>query len=99
MAGAAALGFSLPAGADTTCYTGCTPTPPGIVELGPATTPGVPNSHAATPLPTPTESVPGSGGLPLTGADIEQSVAVAGVLLVAGAVMVRTKRRRPRTTR
>ncbi len=95
MAGSVTLGLSLPAGADPTCYTGCTPTPPGVLGAGPATTPGVPASQATpAPLPEPAASVPTSGGLPVTGTDVEQSLVLASVLVVAGGVIVRRSRRR-----
>jgi hypothetical protein len=86
---AVTLGVTLPAFADSTCYTGCTNAPPG--QLGPA--PGT--APSGPPVLEPT-SVP--GGLPLTGADIEESVAVASVLLVAGVVLVRINRRRAQAT-
>lgn len=89
MAGAVTLGLSLPAGADPTCYTGCGPGPETVLGTGPATSPGV----SPEPLPSPKQSVP-SPGLPLTGADIEQSAGIATVLLVAGAALVRVNRRR-----
>jgi hypothetical protein len=47
------------------------------------------------PVPVQTQSTP-APGLPFTGADIEQSVAVASVLVVAGGVLVRRQRRRAR---
>jgi hypothetical protein len=47
-------------------------------------------------LSPPTESVPTPGGLPITGADVEQSVGFAAVLLVGGVAMVRLGRRRAR---
>jgi len=100
LGGAVALGFSFPAFADPTCYTACTPLPVGSVGqgpvgLGPATTPGVAASQSPS-APVPTRSVESSGGLPFTGADIEQSAGAAAVLLVAGAAMVRFGRRRAR---
>ncbi len=100
LAGAVTLGFSLPAFADHTCYTACTPLPVGSVGQGPvghgpATTPGVAASQSPS-APVPTRSVVSSGGLPFTGADIEQSAGAAAVLLAAGAAMVRVSRRRAR---
>jgi hypothetical protein len=49
-------------------------------------------------VPIAKESVPSSGGLPLTGADIEESAGIAAVLLVAGVAMVRVGRRRATPT-
>jgi len=108
LAGAVTLGFTLPAFADQTCYTACTPLPVGSVGQGPvgsvgqgpvghgpATTPGVAASQSPS-APAPTRSVVSSGGLPFTGTDIEQSAGAAAVLLVAGAAMVRFSRRRAR---
>jgi hypothetical protein len=95
MAGAVTLGLALPAGADPTCYTGCGPGPETVVGSGPETSPGVPVSQTSPePVPAPKQSVPSSGGLPLTGGDIEQSAGIATVLLVAGATLVRVHRRR-----
>jgi LPXTG-motif cell wall-anchored protein len=95
MAGAVTLGLSLPAGADPTCYTGCGPGPQTVVGSGPSTSPGLPGPQTSPePVPAPKQSVPSSGGLPLTGGDIEQSAGIAAVLLVAGAAMVRVNRRR-----
>jgi hypothetical protein len=92
---------SLPAVADPTCYTGCSPIPGGpgpggFVGPGPTPTPGV-HTSPSTPAPVPLagQSVP-SGGLPLTGADIEQGAAIAVVLLGAGIALVRVSRRRGR---
>ena len=86
------IGFSVPALADPTCYTGCGPAPISIVGGGPSISPGGPKS----PLPPPTESVPNPGGLPFTGGDVEQIAGLAAVLLVGGAAMVRISRRRTR---
>jgi hypothetical protein len=95
MAGAVTLGISHPAVADPTCYTECGPGPQTVVGSGPATAPGGPTSQPSpAPVPSPKQSVPFSGGLPLTGADIEQSAAIATVALVAGVAMVRVSRRR-----
>ena len=83
------IGFSVPALADPSCYTGCGPAPISIVGRGPSISPGGPT----TPLPPPTESVPTPGGLPFTGEDVEQIAGVAALLLVGGAAMVRISRR------
>jgi hypothetical protein len=108
LASALTLGFSLPALADPTCYTGCGPSPSTILGGGPSTSPGGPATIlgggpstppiAVAPAPVPHESAPPPGGLPFTGTDIEQSVAVASVLLVAGVALVRINRRKARTT-
>ena len=93
MVGGVTFGLSFPAFA-AGCYTGCvpsTPSPPGLLGGGPSVSPSV-----SVPLPAPSESVP--GGLPFTGADIEQSVGIAVVLLVAGTVLVRMNRRKARAT-
>ncbi len=107
-AGVLTVGLSLPAFADGRCYTGCsptpvpTPTPVGSVGGGPAgqgvvTVPGVAVSQSPpAAAPVATQSVPSSGGLPLTGADIEELVGLAVVLLVAGAAVARVSRRRAR---
>jgi hypothetical protein len=103
MTGAVILGFSLPAAADGTCYTNCSPAPIGAVGQGSVVqgqvTPGVAASQApAVTVPVATQSVPSSGGLPFTGADVEQGLGAAAVLLVAGAAMIRVSRRRARLT-
>jgi hypothetical protein len=100
------VAVTLPAVADPTCYTGCSPIPgvpvPGIpvpggfVGSGPTPTPGAQTSPSTpAPVPLASQSVP-SGGLPFTGADVEQSAAIAVVALGAGFVLVRVGRRRRR---
>ncbi len=61
--------------------------------------PSRPSQFAVTPhAPAGSDqSVPASPGLPFTGADIEQIIGIASVLLVGGVVLVRTNRRRART--
>jgi hypothetical protein len=104
MAGVVVLGFSLPASADGTCYTTCSPTPIGAVGQGSVVqgsviAPGVAASQSpSATVPVATQSVSSSGGLPFTGADIEQSLGAAALLLVAGAAFVRVSRRRARLT-
>jgi LPXTG-motif cell wall-anchored protein len=93
MAGAVTLGMTLPAAADPTCYTACGPGPATILGAAPAVAPSGPTG------PIPTQSVPTPGGLPVTGADIEQTAGIAIVLLVAGAGMVRVNRRRAASAR
>ncbi len=93
VAGGVTIGLSLPAFA-TPCYVGCTPGPVEIVGSGPSVPPGFLSSQSPhVPVPAQTQAAP-APGLPFTGADIEQSVAVASVLLVAGGVLVRRQRRR-----
>ena len=96
MAGAVTLGMTLPAAADPTCYTECGPGPATILGAAPAVAPSGPNP---SPSPIPKQSVPTPGGLPVTGADIEQTAGIAIVLLVAGAGMVRVNRRRNASAR
>ncbi len=99
MAVAVTLGISHPAVADPTCYTACGPGPQTVVGSGPSTSPGGPTPQLSPePVPIAKESVPSSGGLPLTGADIEESAGIAAVLLVAGVAMVRVGRRRATPT-
>ena len=95
MAAAVSLGVSHPAVADPACYTDCGPGPQTIVGSGPSTSPGGPTPQfSPAPAPIPKQSVVSSGGLPLTGADVEESAGIALVLLVAGVAMVRVGRRR-----
>ncbi len=102
---------ALPAVADPTCYTGCAPGtggpspggpspggpgPGGIIGGVPTPTPGAATSPSTpAPVPLASQSVP-SGGLPFTGGDVEQSLAIAVVLVGAGFGMVRISRRRGR---
>jgi hypothetical protein len=97
MAGVLIVGVSFPAMADTTCYTGCSPPPGGITGTVPSPTPGVrvTQSPPAT-VPFTSQAVP-SGGLPFTGADIEQSLVIAVVLVGGGFALVRIGRRRSRS--
>jgi hypothetical protein len=78
------------ASADSTCYTGCS-TPGGATTI-PLTTP-------TTPPVVPVQEPLSSGGLALTGADIEEMAAVgAGALLVGGVLVRRSRRQRQATT-
>ena len=72
------------ASADSTCYTGCS-TPSG------STVPTVPVTQATTPATEPVTV--SSGGLALTGADIEEMAAVGAGALVLGGVLVRRSRK------
>ena len=86
--------FAVPAvaGADTTCYTGCTPpavspatvTPATVTPPAPTGTNGV-NSTAVT--------TNGSSSLPFTGADIGELAAVGLGAVVIGGVLTRRRRR------
>lgn len=69
-----------------TCYTGCTT---------PATGTSTPVTPAPLPLSTPIAPVqePAAGGLPFTGADIEEMAAVGAGALMLGGFMVRRSRR------
>ncbi len=99
MASVLMVGFSLPAFADPSCYTGCFPGPVSIVGKGPSVAPSGPGVLSTpAPLPRAGSSVPSSGGLPFTGADVEQSIGLAAVLVVAGVAVLRVGRRRARPT-
>jgi hypothetical protein len=78
------------AGADTTCYTGCT-TPTIGITTTPAATPSDGGGPATTAkvVSTPTSS----GGLAFTGADIEEMAVIGVVAIGVGAVLVRGRRR------
>ena len=73
------------AGADTTCYTGCTTPTTGIT-----TTPSDGGSPATTAKVV---STPTSSGLAFTGADIEEMAVIGVVAIGVGAVLVRGRRR------
>ncbi len=77
--------FAVPAvaGADTTCYTGCTP--PAV------------NNNAVVPPPSTqpvrtAASVDGSSSLPFTGADIGELAVVGAGAVVLGGVLARRRR-------
>jgi len=76
------------AGADATCYTGCSTTTPGITTTPAATDGGSPATTAST-----TVSAPTSSGLAFTGADIEEMAVIGVVAIGVGAVLVRSRRR------
>jgi LPXTG-motif cell wall-anchored protein len=81
--------FAVPtvAGADTTCYIGCTPSavsPAAVTPPAPTGSEGV-NSTAAT--------TNGSSSLPFTGADIGELAAVGLGAVVIGGVLTRRRRR------
>jgi hypothetical protein len=77
------------AGADTTCYTGCT-TPTTGINTTPAATPSDGGSPATTAKVV---STPTSSGLAFTGADIEEMAVIGVVAIGVGAVLVRGRRR------
>ncbi len=77
------------AGADTTCYTGCTTSNTGITTTPAATdTASSPATTAST-----TVSASTSSGLAFTGADIEEMAVIGVVAIGVGAVLVRGRRR------
>ena len=78
------------AGADTTCYTGCT-----TVTTGITTTPAATPSDGGSPPTTTAKlvSAPVSSGLAFTGADIEEMAVIGVVAIGVGAVLVRGRRR------
>ncbi len=76
--------------AATTCYTGCTTTSAGNPTV--PTTAVIP--HVTTPPAT--KATSSSGGLALTGADIEAMAVVGAGALVLGGLMVRRSRSRSR---
>jgi len=75
--------FAVPAvaGADPTCYTGCTPS----VVANNSTVP--PRTDPAT-----TASVSSSSSLPFTGADVGELAAVGAGAIVVGGLLVRRRR-------
>ena len=77
------------AGADTTCYTGCTPS---TVENNTAVPPSTATATSHTdPIHT-TGTVNGSSSLPFTGADIGELAAVGAGAIVLGGVLARRRR-------
>jgi hypothetical protein len=75
------------AGADTTCYVGCSSPSTGL----PTTSDG----GSSAPITTPASAASStSGGLAFTGADISELVAISVGALGAGTVLVRFSRRR-----
>ncbi|HLM96079.1 MAG TPA: hypothetical protein VK283_07170 [Acidimicrobiales bacterium] len=75
--------------ATSTCYTGCTTT------TGSSTPPATAVPPHVT-IPPVTKAASSSGGLALTGADIEGMVVVGAGAVVLGGIMVRRSRRRHR---
>jgi len=85
--------FAVPtvAGADATCYTGCTPStvsPVSVPPPGPTSTSPTSNNGVQT-----TVIVNGSSSLPFTGADIGELAAVGVGAVVIGGVLTRRRRR------
>ena len=79
------------AGADSTCYTGCTTPSTGITNtpaVAPADGPSTPTAAATTSTAASTSS-----GLAFTGADIEEMAIIGVVAIGVGAVLVRGRRR------
>jgi hypothetical protein len=79
------------AGADSTCYTGCTTPNTGVTNT-PAIAPddGPSTSTAAA---TTSAAASTSSGLAFTGADIEEMAIIGVVAIGVGAVLVRGRRR------
>jgi hypothetical protein len=75
------------AGADSTCYTGCT-TPTSGITTAPASAPA--DGPSTTPSTTTAST---SSGLAFTGADIEEMAIIGVVAIGVGAVLVRGRRR------
>lgn len=87
--GAALAWAPTAATADTTCYTGCSPTTPPVT---PNTGGGGGSDGSSVPAPATTAA----SGLAFTGADIaEMSALGAGAIAVGGVLVVRSRRRRP----
>jgi hypothetical protein len=78
------------AGADTTCYTGCTTPTTGIVSTPAVSTPADGAATTSSVSTTPTTS---SGGLAFTGADIEEMAVIGVVAIGVGSVLIRGRRR------
>lgn len=77
------------AGADGTCYTGCTTPTTGITTTPAATPSDGASTTASQVVSTPTSS----SGLAFTGADIEEMAVIGVVAIGVGAVLVRGRRR------
>jgi hypothetical protein len=80
------------AGADTTCYTGCTTPTTGITSTPVVTPPSDGGSPATTASTTSTAPV-SSSGLAFTGADIEEMAIIGVIAIGVGTVLVRGRRR------
>jgi hypothetical protein len=76
------------AGADTTCYSGCTTPTTGIVTTPADGSAATTSSVSASATPTTS-----SGGLAFTGADIEEMAVIGVVAIGVGSVLVRSRRR------
>jgi hypothetical protein len=72
--------FAGSAGADQTCYTGCTSGAPVTISAGSASAPDGPKTSP--------------GGIAFTGADIEEMAVIGLVATGVGVVLVRSSRRR-----
>ena len=77
------------AGADSTCYTGCTTATTGITSGSSS----APADGAATTSSVSTTPTTTSGGLAFTGADIEEMAVIGVVAIGVGVVLVRGRRR------
>jgi LPXTG-motif cell wall-anchored protein len=85
---ASMVAFPAVAGADTTCYTGCTPP-----TVSPASVPPPSPSSTKPVHTTASTAVNGSSSLPFTGADIGELAVVGVGAVVIGGVLARRRRR------
>lgn len=90
--------FAVPAvaGADATCYTGCTPPTVSPTSVPtPTTSPsdGATGTGTNAVTPAATTLANGSSSLPFTGADIGELAAVGAGAIVVGGVLARRRRR------
>ena len=90
--------FAVPAvaGADTTCYTGCTPpsvSPTSVPTPTTSPTNDAPGTGTNGVTPAATTLANGSSSLPFTGADIGELAAVGAGAVVIGGVLARRRRR------
>jgi len=84
--------FAVPAiaGADTTCYTGCTP--PAVANNSTLPPPTDAANTTASVSGNTTASVSGSSSLPFTGADVGELAAVGAGAIVVGGLLARRRR-------
>lgn len=86
--------FAVPtvAGADATCYTGCTPSTVSPTSVPPPEPNSAGGVHTTGGVHT-SAMVNGSSSLPFTGADIGELAAVGVGAVVIGGVLTRRRRR------
>ncbi len=77
------------AGADSSCYTGCTNTAPVVITTSGANTAGTTTAAATNDGTTPVSS-----GLAFTGADIEEMAVIGAAAIGVGTLLVVRSRRR-----